>query len=87
MFRKVYIIVIHQLYMANKDLKKLKDEIKKIGKYKTVAMNIGFGQKEYSIFRNYGGEWGSARPVKYYKTEAGALREIKKKMERDKAYK
>lgn len=73
--------------MTKKDIAKLKEEIRKTGKYKTVAMNVGFGKKEYTIFRNFGGEWGSSRPVKYYKTEAGALREIKRKIKRSKQYK
>ena len=66
--------------MADKDLQMLKEEISKAGKFKIVSMSVGFGKKEYTVFRNYGGEFGSTRPVKYFKTEAGALREIKKKM-------
>ena len=68
--------------MASKDIDKLKKEIKKIGKYKVVSMNVGGGNKTHTIFRNFGGEWGSSRPIKYYKTEANALREIKKRMKR-----
>lgn len=67
-------------FKMNKDIEILKKEIKKANKFKVVGMNTGFGEKEYAVFRNYGGEWGSTRPVKHFKTEAGALREIKKKM-------
>ena len=64
-----------------KDIEKLKTEIKKIGKYKAMSINTGFGSKEYTIMINVGGgEYISSRPTKYFKTEAGVLREIKKKM-------
>ncbi len=47
-------------------------------KYKAMEMNIGFGKKEYSIMGHDGEKWVSARPVKYYKTLAGANRAISK---------
>lgn len=62
------------------DFEKLKEEIKKANKFKVVDMNVGFGKKEYTVFRNYGGDWGSTRPVKHFKTEKGALKEILRKM-------
>lgn len=47
--------------------------------YKVVKMNIGFGECVYTVNRVCGIDLVPVRPYKEYKTEAGALRDIKKR--------
>ena len=52
-------------------------------KYKALKMNTGDrGKFVYTIMRWNGNEWFGSRPVKYYKTKVGVMREIKKRMKR-----
>lgn len=51
-----------------------------MAKYKPYKINVGNGNYEYSILRYSGGEWVVSRPIKYYKTKAGAMKEIKRRI-------
>ena len=51
-----------------------------MAKYKIVKMNIGFGDVEYTVNRVDGNDLIPVRPIKYYKTHAGAVREIRRRM-------
>ena len=54
-----------------------------MAKYKALKMNTGDrGEFVYTIMRWDGTDWYSSRPVKYYKTRAGVLKEIKRRMKR-----
>lgn len=48
-------------------------------KYKPYKIRLGKNSYEYSILRWSGGEWVISRPIKYYKTKAGVMKEIKKR--------
>jgi len=50
-----------------------------MAKYKIMSMNTGFGDKVYTLMLWDGTAWISSRPVKYYKTVAGAKKEMKKR--------
>ncbi len=49
-------------------------------RYKITKMNVGFGNVEYTVNRVDGNELIPVRPIRYYKTHAGAVREIKRRM-------
>ena len=51
-----------------------------MAKYKPYKIRVDKGSYEYSILRWSGDEWVISRPVKYYKTKAGVMKEIKKRM-------